>query len=115
MLAPNLCNVTVDCDNGSAPTPPIGGGRTHEFPFEVIQPHVVFGNFGYPARPEHGFKYIAHIDSTGLLAYPGSQNFVHTQIPLEIILPHLSKQSINSIANLHQIQVKPRVAAYVKI
>jgi hypothetical protein len=105
MLAPNFCN--VDCDNGLAPTPPIGGGRAHEFPFEVIQPYIVSG---YPASPEHGFKYIAHIDSTDLLAYPSSQNFVHTQIPLAIILPHLSKQSINGIGSLHQVQVKSRMS-----
>lgn len=40
------------------------------------------------------------------LAYPGSQNFIHTQIPLAIILPHLSKQSIVS---LHQVHVKSRI------
>jgi hypothetical protein len=91
-----------DTDSRPAQTPPIGGGRAHELSFEIIQPHIISG---YPARPEHGFKYVAHIDSSGLPSYPGSQNFIHTQIPLELILPHLSKQSIHGIASLHQVQV----------
>ena len=56
------------------------------------------------------FKFVDYVSSTGLLAYPVYQNFVHADIPLQDILPHLSLKIGHQIACLHHIIIGSHVA-----
>lgn len=76
---------------------PVGGGRQHEFPFETIVPYILLDD---APNLESTFSYIGHFDGLGLLAHPSSQTVAHTQIPLDIILLHLSLKSITAILNI---------------
>jgi PIF1-like helicase/Helitron helicase-like domain at N-terminus len=86
---------------------PCGGHGQHVFSFEAIMPHIV-------EQPNNlqicGFKFVDHVDSTGRVAYPVDQNFVHANIPLQDILPHLSLRMGHKIARLHHIKVGSHVA-----
>lgn len=84
-----------------------GGGAQHVCPFEVVEPHIF-------ARAndinECTFRFVDYVSSTGLLAYPVDQNFVHADIPLQDILPHLSLKMGHKIACLHHIIIGSHVA-----
>jgi len=95
-------------DHCSDPKPfAYGGGWQYIFTFETVEPHIVArGDFNH----ECGFKFVDHVDSAGLVAYPVHKNFVHTVVPLQDILPHLSLQMGCKIARLHHIVIGSHVA-----
>ena len=66
-------------DHCSDPKPfAYGGGWQYIFTFETVEPHIVArGDFNH----ECGFKFVDHVDSAGLVAYPVHKNFVHTVVP----------------------------------
>ena len=86
---------------------PCGGHGQHVFPFDTIDPHI----FEQPNDlQECGFKFVDHVDSTGRVTYPVDQNYVHANIPLQDILPHLSLRMGHKIARLHHIVIGSHVS-----
>jgi hypothetical protein len=80
---------------------PIGGGRSHVFSSDDIFPFVLDG--GGDISPASVFGFVDHVDDTGLLPYPVKQDFVHVNIPLPYLIPHLPVRLIHKIARIHHI------------
>jgi hypothetical protein len=83
-----------------------GGGRQHEFSALAVEPYITAGH-NYSC--DSAFKFVDHVDSLGQLAYPIAQNFIHTNIPLCDIVPHLSVRVALKIARLHRLQIGSHV------
>ena len=84
-----------------------GGGRQHEFSAFDVEPYITAGyNFNCH---DCAFKFVDHIDSSCQVAYPISQNYIHTNIPLRNIIPYLSVQAALKIARLHHLQLGSHV------
>ena len=89
-----------------------GGGRPHVFTLEEIGNHIIGGYVAISNHEVHdvAFKFIDYVDdSTGGAAYPANQNFVHAYVPLPCLLPYLSLKMGLKIAELHHINLDPRV------
>jgi hypothetical protein len=86
-----------------------GGGRQHIFTFEEISNHIIAGYDVNHEMHDSAFKFIDYVDSTGGVAYPANQNFVHAYVPLPYLLPYLSIKTGLKIAVLHNINLDPRV------
>ena len=84
-----------------------GGGRQHEFSFLAVEPYITAG---YDYSKDSAFKFVDHVDSLGQHAYPIDQNFIHTNIPLCDIIPHLSVKAALKIARLHHLQIGSHVS-----
>jgi hypothetical protein len=85
-----------------------GGGRQHMFTFEEIGNDIIAGYDVSPEMHDSAFKFIDYVDSTGGVAYPANQNFVHAYVPLPYLLPHLSLKMGFKIAALHNIKLNSR-------
>ena len=84
-----------------------GGGRRHEFSFPAVESYITAGqNYSN----DSAFKFVDHVDSLGQHAYPIDQNFIHTNIPLCNIVPHLSVKVALKIARLHCLQIGSHVS-----
>jgi hypothetical protein len=60
----------------------VGGGCVSKaFSFSQISDYMVSGSA--EGSQDNMFRYVAHVDEIGLLAYPSS-NFVHTSVPLSL-------------------------------
>ena len=84
-----------------------GGGRQHEFSFSAVESYITAG---HNYSNDSAFKFVDHIDSLGQHAYPIDQNFIHTDIPLCDIVPHLSVKVALKIARLHCLQIGSHVS-----
>ena len=85
-----------------------GGGRQYQFSALEIKPYVTAAhNFG--SDSSFKFKFVDHVDSLGQAAFPITQNFIHTNIPLCDIIPHLSVKVALKIARLHDLQIGSHV------
>ena len=83
-----------------------GGGRQHEFSVLAVEPYITAGlNYCH----DSAFKFVDHVDSSGQVAYPIAQNYIHTNIPLCDIVPHLSVRVALKIARLHHLQIGSHV------
>jgi hypothetical protein len=83
-----------------------GGGGQHQFPALAVEPYITAG-LNY--CNDNAFKYVDHVDSLGQVAYPIEQDYVHTNIPLRYIVPHLSVKVALKTARLHRLQIGSHV------
>ena len=84
----------------------LGGGRQHMFSFEDVGAHIVGA---CDVDRNSSFQFIDHVDSADQVAYPIDQNFVCAKVPLPHLLPYLSLKMGLKIAELHHVNVHPRV------
>jgi hypothetical protein len=84
-----------------------GGGRQHVFSALAVDPYITAG---HKSCSNSAFKFVDHIDGVGQLAYPIAQKFIHTNIPLCDIIPHLSIRVALKIARLHHLQIGSHVS-----
>ena len=84
-----------------------GGGRQHEFSFLAVEPYITAG---YDYSKDSAFKFVDHVDSLGQHAYPIDQNFIHTNIPLSDLIPHIPVRVALNIARLHRLEIGSHVA-----
>jgi hypothetical protein len=80
---------------------PVGGGRAYLFPHPSVAP--VIKNSNDQLSSAHVFRYVDHVDDIGCLAYPVQHGFVHADLSLTDIVPHISKQMVQKIARIHKI------------
>ena len=88
------------CSHDHLPIP-IGGGRQYLFSNSSIMSSIVQG--ADHLTPDHVFRFVDHVDDVGRLLYPLGQNFVYANLPLSNIVPFLSKQMTQKIAQIHNI------------
>ncbi|KAF8811795.1 hypothetical protein BYT27DRAFT_7088694 [Phlegmacium glaucopus] len=93
----NSCSCLPDCKLSSVVT---GGGRPYLFSNSSIMPFIKKDD---KVSAAHVFQYIDHVDDVGCLSYPVEHEFVHADLFLGDIIPHLSKQMIQKIAQIHKI------------
>ena len=80
---------------------PYGGASQHDFAFKEIAPYIVQGNRG---DTDNSFRFVVHNKHISMRDYdPGE--FVHTNVPLCSIIPHLSVKTILNIAQVHGIKI----------
>lgn len=84
-----------------------GGGRQHEFSHLEIKPYITMGNSSIYNGA--AFKFVDHVDSLGQATYPIAQNFIHTNIPLDDIVPCLPVKVALKIARLHHLEIGSHV------
>ena len=84
-----------------------GGGGQHVFSALDVGPYITAG---HDLNTDCVFKFIDHVDSSGRLAYPLTQNFIHANIPLHKILPYVSVRVALRIARLHHLQIGSHVS-----
>lgn len=53
---------------------------------------------------DHVFCHVDHVDEVGCLRYL-IEHFVYADLPLHNIVPHISKQMIKQIAQIHEISL----------
>jgi hypothetical protein len=80
---------------------PMGGGRSHLFPYLSVAPFIKKDDSHISA--DHVFKYVDHVDEIGCLNYPVKQGFAYVDLVLGDIVPLISKQVIQKIARIHNI------------
>ena len=83
-----------------------GGHRIRTFSYDFLEPYLTPG---YPNTLDMRgrYLYINHVNDISLCLYP-TENFVHTQIPLEILLPFLTLTHARKIALVHGIKAGSR-------
>ena len=86
---------------------PVGGGRSYVFSANVILP-LLPNNDQYIDRAS-GFHFVDHVNDVGLLSYPLDKKFVHVDIPLQELVPHLPVNAVHKIAKIHQISISSHV------
>ncbi|KIL65173.1 hypothetical protein M378DRAFT_178512 [Amanita muscaria Koide BX008] len=87
----------------------VGGSPPYVFSPEVIMPYV-------KARPgvdidldDHkcfSLRYVAHVDDgagAGPLSYPNKDKLLHANIPVKILVPHITLKAVRDIAKIHGI------------
>jgi hypothetical protein len=81
-----------------------GGRRPYQFPALAVEPYITAG---YISRRDSTFKFVDHFEvgCSGQVAYPIAENFIHTNIPLCDIVPHLSVKVTLKIARLHHLPI----------
>ncbi|KAF8229496.1 hypothetical protein L208DRAFT_1286528 [Tricholoma matsutake] len=87
---------------------PVGGSKPSEIPGSVVKPYVTAILDDYD-NDEIALKFKHHTDSVGLLKYPILQGSVHTMVPLSVLVPYLSKSSIQIIVRKHNIKLSSRL------
>jgi hypothetical protein len=80
---------------------PTGGGWPHLFSNPCIAPFIKKG--GDQLTPDHVFRYVDYVDDIGCLAYPLEQGFVYANLTLANIVPLISIQMVQKIAQIHKI------------
>ena len=97
------CNDQPPCDRVLR----YGGGRQHEFSALEVKPYIsAAANFCY----DSAFKFVDHVDRDSLQhAYPIVENYIHTNIPLRDVVPHLSVRAALKLARLHNLQIGSHV------
>ena len=78
-----------------------GGHKTRVFSYDFLEPYLTPG---YPNTLDMKGRYLYtnHIDNTSLYLYP-IENFVHAQVPLELLFPFLTLIEARKIALAHGI------------
>ncbi|KAF8238043.1 hypothetical protein L208DRAFT_1244225, partial [Tricholoma matsutake] len=82
---------------------PIGGGRPYLFSYLSITSFIKKGND--KVSTDHVFHYVDHVDELGCLKYSTEQGLVYVDLPLCDIVPHILKQMIKKIAQIHKISL----------
>ncbi|KAF8226550.1 hypothetical protein L208DRAFT_1301285, partial [Tricholoma matsutake] len=80
---------------------PAGGGRAYLFSHPSVTSFIK--NSSNELSSAHVFCYVDHVDDIGCLAYPVHHGFVHADLSLTDIVPHISKQMVQKIARIHKI------------
>ena len=83
------------------PTNYYGGHQTRVFSYDFLEPYLI------PSYPntldmKGRYLYASHVNDESLCLYP-TENFVHTQIPLELLFPFLTLVQAHKIALAHGI------------
>jgi hypothetical protein len=90
---------------------PYGGASQHDFAFKEIALYIVQGNRG---GTDNSFRFIVHNKHIRMRDYdPGE--FVHTNVPLYNIIPHLSVKTILNIAQVHGIKISSHLPKAVMV
>ncbi|KAF8220865.1 hypothetical protein L208DRAFT_1331398 [Tricholoma matsutake] len=79
----------------------MGGGRPYLFLHASVTSFIKRGNDQLSGV--HVFRYIDHADEIGCLAHPVEHGYVYADLSLTDIIPHLSKQMAQKIAQIHKI------------
>jgi hypothetical protein len=82
---------------------PVGGGR----PYLSSHPAVTLfiKRCNDQVSSAHVFHYVVHVDDIGCLSYPVQHGFVHADLSLTEIVPHISRQMVQRIARIHKIHL----------
>jgi hypothetical protein len=80
---------------------PCGGGRARVFTQEMLDPYMVA--CVAPLSRKLTYKFVGHVDSTGLCNYPISQGYIHVNVPLQQLMPLLPGPAVLSLAHIHKI------------
>lgn len=99
--APSVTAPRSHCCDRDHVTVPAGGGRPYLFPKTAVG-SLVSQCAGW-LTPDHVFRYVDHVDDVGRLAYPSEQGFVHVNLPLTSVIPHVSKKIVQKIAQIHKV------------
>jgi hypothetical protein len=83
----------------------LGGSASRLFEFSLIGEHLTSDRS--IVSQESMFRFVAHVDDVGLLAYSSSQ-FVHTNIPLKELFKFLPVSHARKIASVHFIPAGSR-------
>ena len=94
----NCCNLSDNSPSSSGCV--IGGGRPYLFSHQSIVSFIKKQN---EVSTAHVFQYVDYVDEVGCLNYPVELGFVHADMLLTDIIPHLSKNMIQKIASSHKI------------
>jgi len=78
-----------------------GGHQTRVFSYDFLEPYLTPGYPNTLDMKGH-YLYTDHVNDTSLCLYP-TENFVHTQIPLELLFPFLTLVQARKIALAHGI------------
>jgi len=89
-------------------TSPIGGGCLHVFLASVIMPYLSAAELGLDYS-KTAFKFIGHVDSTGLSLHPEQKGFVCLKMPLTVLVPNLTATMTCQVAKIHKIQLGSHV------
>ena len=101
----NLDNIIIDnCDVPQV----MGGDHSYVFAPELIhqfikgemQPSINLNEY-----ESYTLSYVDHIDDVSCLSYPPDLNYLHADVPLEIISPHIPIVANHKIAKLHNIML----------
>jgi len=83
----------------------IGGHQGRVFAFDVIEPYLTADA---PTRSSHSqYSFVDHVNDTASLQYPKDQ-YVHAQMPLNILVTSLNLASARKIAAIHGITAGSR-------
>jgi hypothetical protein len=85
---------------------PLGRGRSYVFAATTIDPYIVSSPTSIDLT--EGLVYVDYVDNVRALDYDVNAGYVHVVAPLNIVLPHLSRQNIISIARVHDISINRR-------
>jgi len=99
---------SIDSNNKATIKRPVGEGRPYLFPSDAIQPFIISGEDVYDSGSV--FLFVDHVDDSGKVSYPNQQNFVHTNIPLLDLIPHIPVKMIQKIARIHHITIGSHVS-----
>ncbi|KAF8235367.1 hypothetical protein L208DRAFT_1257340 [Tricholoma matsutake] len=80
---------------------PVGGGRPYLFSHPAVTSFIKRCND--QVSSVHVFCYVDHVDDIGCLSYPVQHGFVHADLSLTEIVPHISRQMVQKIARIHEI------------
>ena len=83
----------------------LGGSASRLFEFSLIGDHLTSDRS--IVSQDSMFRFVAHVDDVGLLAYSSSQ-FVHTNIPLKALFKFLPVSHARKIASVHCIPAGSR-------
>jgi hypothetical protein len=78
-----------------------GGHRIRVFSYDFLEPYLTSGHPNTLDMKGH-YLYADHVNDISLCLYP-TKNFVHTQIPLELLFPFLTLVQAHKIALAHGI------------
>jgi hypothetical protein len=67
---------------------------------------VVIKQGGNHLTPDHVFCFVDHVDDVGFLEYSLGEDFVYADLTLANIIPFLSKQMVQKIAQIHKIPME---------
>ena len=83
----------------------VGGGHRYLFPPESIMQYVKScPDADMNPKAFDGFllAYAAHVDDLTCLAYP-KDKFIHANVPLSLLIPHISLKAIRDISKIHSV------------
>jgi hypothetical protein len=82
-----------------------GGHKARIFSYDVLEPYITTSQ--NVLNPKTRYLYVDHINDASLNHYP-QENFVHTQIPLEVLFPLLTLSQARKIAIQHNVHAGSR-------